>query len=57
MLRHDGYYYVSAEHPDGTVSTLDKDFMLLSKVKTMGDDPCHLTTDDFPCLRHKHLQL
>jgi len=46
VLRHDEYYYVTAEHQDGTISTLDKNFKVLSKVKTMGDDPCHLSIDN-----------
>jgi 6-phosphogluconolactonase len=45
ILRHEGYYYVVAEHQNGNIIALDKNFNVIAKVTTMGDDPCHLSID------------
>lgn len=45
VLRHDGYYYVVTEHKDGLIVVLDPSFKVVSRVRSMGDDPCHLSID------------
>ena len=50
ILAHDGYFYAVAEHQNGYILAMDKNFKVLAKVPTMGDDPCHLAID--PAGRH-----
>ena len=46
VMRLDGYYYVVAEHKEGLLVVLDSEFKVMSRVKTMGDDPCHISHDN-----------
>ena len=34
-----------AEHSNGLIVTVDRDFNVVSRIQSMGDDPCHLQTD------------
>lgn len=45
VLTHDGYFYAVTEHQNGYILAMDKNFRVLAKVPTMGDDPCHLSVD------------
>ena len=45
ILTHGGYFYAVTEHPNGYILAMDKNFRVLAKVPTMGDDPCHLSID------------
>jgi len=45
IIKHQGYYYVAAEHPEGAISVLDSEFKVVSRVKSMGKSPCHLSID------------
>jgi 6-phosphogluconolactonase len=46
VVRSEGYYYVLCEHKTGLLVTLNSKFEVLSRIQTMGDDPCHATIDN-----------
>jgi len=37
---------VVTEHKEGLIVVLDPNFKIISRVKSMGDDPCHLSIDN-----------
>lgn len=45
VVHHQGYFYVLAEHQAGLLVTLNEKFEVVSRVHTMGDDPCQATID------------
>lgn len=45
ILKHDGYYYLVSEQKEGVILVLDPSFKMISRVKSMGEDPCHLSID------------
>ena len=46
ILTHKGYFYAVTEHANGYILVMDKNFRVLAKVPTLGDDPCHLSMMD-----------
>jgi 6-phosphogluconolactonase (cycloisomerase 2 family) len=46
VISRNNHYYAVAEHQAGLLLTLNANFELLSRVHTMGDDPCQITIDN-----------
>lgn len=46
VVLSNGHYYVVAEHQAGLLVTLNSKFEILSRIQTLGDDPCQITLDN-----------
>ena len=45
-MKNNDHYYVLAEHKAGLLVTLNSKFEVLSRIHTMGDDPCQASIDN-----------
>lgn len=44
-LYSNGFLYVVEEHENGLILTINDKYELVSRVSTMGNDPCHISVD------------
>jgi len=45
VIHHDKHFYVLAEHKGGLLVTLNEKFEVISRIQTLGDDPCQASVD------------